>query len=218
MRGAKPVVLGGPPLVSLLPREMLDATSRRATRRALLLAVAGVALITGALIAASGLAASSAQSELDEASQQLAVLNGQLAKFSDLQREQQQVALGNAAVKVGSSTSIDWDAQISAVESAMPAPFTITGVSTTSAVPGTPFEQSSDPLDPTRVATMNISATATSIDELPRWLRELRALPAYASARPLVGRSDDSSGTEFSITITLDLDKDAFVPQKEIAK
>ncbi len=207
----KPVVVSGPPLVSLLPREILDASSRRSLHRSLLVSVGGVALITGAVIAASSLAATDAHSRLDDESAMLARLNAQVAKFGDVQRQQQRIALGEAAVTVAGSTAIDWRTQIEDVQGTMPADFTLRSVDATSAAPAVAFQQSPDPLDPPQVATMTITAVSRSMDSLPLWLRELRSLSAYGSATPKVTGGADSDAEGYQVVITLRLDQDAFI-------
>jgi len=205
-RPARPVV-GLPPQVSLLPRELRDAERRKQLKRMAIGAVATVALVTGLGIGLANLEAAAAQARLTQETQRTQALSAQVLKFADVQRLQQRIALGDAAVRVGSSTAIDWQKQLTAILADMPDGYAVKTVTADGATPMVDYAQGTGPLDVPRAATVSLTVSAPSIDALPTWLHDLRALPAYGDVTPSVAAGDSG----FDVLLTLHLTAEAFI-------
>jgi hypothetical protein len=195
-------VIGGSPRVSLLPRELRAAARDRSVRRMLVIGVAAVLVVAAGATAGATALAGAAQGRLDASNARTGALVAQLGKFRDVQVLQQDIAVGNAAVQVASSTEIDWQAQIDAIEAEMPSGYRVTTIQADSATPILDYAQGTTPLDQPRAASLQMSVETTDITPLPPWLRKIRSVPAYADASASV-TSDDSSGYTIQITIHL---------------
>lgn len=209
------IVVGGPPSVSLLPRELRAAARDRSVRRLLVIGVAAVLVVAAGATAGATALAGAAQARLDDSNARTAALAGQLGKFRDVQVLQQDIAVGNAAVQVASSTEIDWQAQIDAIEAEMPSGYRVTTIQADSATPILDYAQGTTPLDQPRAASLQMSVATADITALPPWLRKIRSIPAYADASASVA-SDDSNG--YTIQITVHLSPKALLSAGKVAK
>ena len=207
--------VGGLPTVSLIPRELRTAARERSIRRYLIIGVATALVVAAAATAGATTLAGAAQQRLDSANQQTQMLTSQLGKFRDVQLLQRDLATGNAAEKVATSTEIDWQTQIAAIKADMPAGFTVTSIQADSATIVADYGQGSSPLDRPRAATVQMSVVASDITLLPRWLRLLRSMPSYADATASV-LSD--GGTKYTVQIVLHLSPKALVAAGKAAK
>jgi hypothetical protein len=215
LRRRPPVILaGGLPTVSLLPREFRAAARGRTIKRAFVAGVVVAVAVAASATAGATALSNAAQSRLDDSNATTQQLVGQLAKFREVQALQQGIAVGNAAVQVGTSTEIDWQAQIDAVESAMPAGWTVTSITADSASPVQSYTQGTSPIEMPRAATMLVSITTNDISSVGPWLRELRSTKAYADATASV-LSDSSS---YNIQLTLHLSPKAIVSAGKASK
>jgi len=205
--GAKPRTgqrVGGTPQVSLLPNEVRAAGAVAAHRRKLVAVVVIAAIAAAGVVAVSQQHATAAQQRLAVQQTQSQALTAQIGKFKDIRQLEAQIALGRAAVKVGSSTLIDWQAQIDAIESAMPSSYTVTDISANGATPLAAYPQSTNLLEPTRVATITMKVTAPSFgEELSGWMRDLRAIPAYADAT--ADTTFDTTTGRYTVALTVHL-------------
>jgi hypothetical protein len=207
-RRPETIVAGGLPTVSLIPRELRAAARERAIRRYLVMGVATALVVAAAATAGATAIAAGAQARLDTANAQTQSLVGQLGKFRDVQVLQQDLALGNAAVGVTTSTEIDWQTQIDAIEADMPKGFSVTSFQADSATVVAAYGQGASPLEKPRAATVQLSVTTADITGLPKWLRMLRSIPAYADATASV-LSDGTS--TYSVQLTIHLSPKALV-------
>ncbi|MFD1721174.1 hypothetical protein [Amnibacterium endophyticum] len=217
-RRREPAV-GGLPRVSLLPPEIRDAARVTVVRRVLIGSVAASvgAVLAGVLLA--GAVAGASNDRLTAANDRTQGLAAQIAKFSDVARLDQQIAVGTAAAAVGSSTQIDWRAQYDAITADMPFGYSVESMTADSATVTTPYGQGDSPLERPRVATVVLSVDAPNTAQLPGWLRELRSIPAYADATASwADGSSSSGGSGVNITLTVHLDERALVNQQEAAK
>jgi hypothetical protein len=203
--------IGGVPQVSLLPSEVRQAGVAAVQRRKLIAAVAVVAVIAAGAVAVAHNAEVAAQARLSTATQQATIVNGQLAKFGDVRRLQTQIALGQAAVSVGSSTMIDWNAQIDAIEAAKPAAYTVTEIDANGATPISVFPQGQSVLEPLRAATIEMRLTSSSIGtEFSTWMAELQHIPAYADSTATTNY--DTGTSLWTIDLTVHLTPKAISP------
>jgi hypothetical protein len=128
-------------------------------------------------------------------------------KYQAVQQLQTKLALDKAAVRVGSSTAIDWDPEIDRIKSKIPGGFTITGISTDGASPISDYTQGDTPLDQARAASVTITARTGSIAELPAWLARVTALPEVADASPAV---NTAAGAKYTVVLTVHLTTKAY--------
>jgi hypothetical protein len=194
--------------VSLLPREMLQADRRRKVRRRMIAGVVVTAVVVAAGVAGSAVLAIGSTAELAVQNARAAQLNQQLTKYQAVQQLQGKLALDKAAVKVGSSTAIDWDPTIDLIWSRMPKSYKITAISTDSATPVTDYAQGDTPLDAPRAASIVFTAKASSLDELPSWISQVTALPEVADATPSVNTSDSA---KYTVVLTVHLTTKAYI-------
>jgi hypothetical protein len=201
-------VVGAFAQVSLLPREMLQADHRRAVRRRLIAGVVLTAVVVAGGIAGSAALAMGASATLAQENDQAGQLAQQLAKYQPVQQLQGRLALDKAAVRVGSSTAIDWDPEIDKIRSSMPQGFTITAIATDSATPVTDYAQGGTPLDAPRAATITITAKTSSLGRLPAWISAVTALPEVADVSPSVNTADAS---KYTVVLTTHLTTKAYM-------
>lgn len=194
--------------VSLLPREMLQADHRRKVRRRLVAAVVLTAVVVAGGVAGSAALAVGASASLAAQNARSAELAQQLGKYGVVQQLQGKLALGKAAVRVGSSTAIDWDPEIDRIKAKMPAGYHITAISTDAASPVTDYAQGGTPLDAPRAATVTITAKTSSLAQLPRWISSVTALPEVADASPSVNAADSA---EYTVVLTTHLTTKAYM-------
>ncbi|MBW4042760.1 MAG: hypothetical protein HIU86_11675 [Acidobacteria bacterium] len=203
--------IGGAPQVSLLPAEVRQAGMAAIQRRKL---VAVVVVAVAAAVAAVGVAHDAdqaAQARLATASQQAQMLNAEVGKFADVRRLQTRIALGKAAVSVGSSTMIDWNAQVDAIEAGKPAGYAVTNISANGATPFAAYPQGTSLLEPLRAATVEIKMTSPTVGaEFSSWIADLQSIPAYADATATTNY--DTSSSLWSIDLTVHLTPKAIAP------
>lgn len=202
-RGSRQTI-GGVPQVSLLPSEVRQAGAAATQRRKLIALVAVFAVAGAAAVAVANHSATTAQARLAATTQQAQILSAQVAKFGDVRDLESRIAVGRAGVTVGSSTMIDWNAQIDAIESEMPSGYTVTDISANGATPFAAYPQGLNLLEPTRVATIQLTVTSPTVgDEFSKWYRSLRDIPAYADATATTVY--DTSTSLWSIDLTVHL-------------
>lgn len=194
--------------VSLLPREMLQADRRRKVRRRLISGVVLTAVVVAGGVAGSAAVAMGASTTLALQNDRAGQLAQQLTRYQALQQLQGKLALGKAAVRVGSSTAIDWDTQIDRIKAHIPAGYSITAISTDSATPVTDYAQGGTPLDAPRAATVTITAKTSSLAELPAWISAVAALPEVADTSPSVNTADTS---KYTVVLTTHLTTKAYM-------
>jgi hypothetical protein len=194
--------------VSLLPREMLQADRRRKVRRRLIAGVVLTAVVVSAGVAGSAALAMAANASLTVQNDQAAQLAQQLTKYQAVQQLQGRLALGKAAMRVGSSTAVDWDTAIDRIKFRMPDGYKITAISTDAASPVTDYAQGGTPLDAPRAAAVTITAKTSSLAELPAWISAVTALPEVADSSPSVNTADAS---KYTVVLTTHLTTKAYM-------
>ena len=200
------------PQVSLLPAEIRSGAQDRRVRVGLVALVAVAALATGAGFVLASDSASDAEARAATKQSELLAATAQLGKFNDIRELQQRIVLGTAALRVGSSTEIDWKRWTGLVLADMPAGFTLTGIKADGATPYLDYAQGATPIDDgVRAATITVTATTPSITELPVWLRELKGLQAYTDLSPAVSGSEG----DYTVEVVVHLSPAAYVTPLE---
>lgn len=215
LRKRHDVVVGGHPTVSLLPRELRAAARDKSVRRLLVAGVVIALVFAGGCTAGATALSAASQSQLDAANADSQSLFAQLGKFKDVQSLQQQIAVGDAAVKVGGSTEIDWQAQIDAIEQNMPSTYEVSTITADSASAIQDYPQGTTPLEQPRAASVTMTLDAPTVTELPIWLRKLRAIPAYADATAAVSSGNDAG---YQVQLKIHLSPKALVNAKKVTK
>ncbi|MGN6446637.1 hypothetical protein [Amnibacterium sp.] len=196
--------VGGTPQVTLLPREVREAGAIARHRRALVALVVAVAVAAGIGVAAAQQVDTSSQQRLADAQARAQALAVQTAKFQDIRKLEAQIAAGKAAVRVGSSTMIDWQTQIDAIEAGLPSGYTVTNISANGATPLVAYPQGKSLLEPARVATISITVTSSTFGpEFSAWIHSLGSVPAYADSTSTT--SYDTSTSTYTTVLTVHL-------------
>jgi hypothetical protein len=201
-------IVGSYAQVSLLPRELLLTDRRRVVRRRLIAGVVVTAVVVAAGVAGSAVLAAGAAGELAVQTTQQAALAQQLQKYGAVQQLDSALALDKAAIRVGSSTAIDWDPQIDRIKGSIPSGFSISAIATDSATPIADYAQGSTPLDRPRVGSVTITAKTRSIADLPQWISAVTALPEVADASPSVSAGD---GGKYTVVLAVHLTDKAYI-------
>lgn len=200
--------LGGEPRVSLLPAEVNDFHKARTVRRRLFIGIVFVVLIVLAAVAGSYVLSMAAQASLDTARTNQQALLAQEAQFSELRAAKSGIALIEAGQYVGASTEIDWKTYLESLEATLPDGVAIRSVTVDSASPFADYDQSTVPLEGSRVATLVFSAVSPGLPTIPSWLDGLGTLKGFADAVPgSVNAQDDGS---YLVNITMHINSEAF--------
>ncbi|WP_349866575.1 hypothetical protein [Leifsonia sp. WHRI 6310E] len=205
---SSPVEIGGVPRVDLLPPEVRFREASRRLRRRLALIVAACIVTALAATGATGAAAVQAQARLEATRSDLAATMAQQLKYSKVRGVQQQLALIESAQEVGASTEIDWAGYVDRISAAMPAGMQLLTISTVSASPSTPVTQASVPLQPARVATITMTATSSSLLDIPDWLDALGGLAGFVDATA-GSVTKDNSGL-YTVNVTMHVGAEAY--------
>ncbi|GMA91145.1 hypothetical protein [Homoserinibacter gongjuensis] len=200
----KSVPLGASPRVSLLPPELGLRNKALGTQRALRLLMFGVVLLTVAAIGGAWYLAFSSQLALSNEQQRTQDLLAEQQQYADVQFAVNMVDVGEAALRVGGSTEIDWQDYLGRVQASLPAGVVLNTFSVDASTVTSQYPQSGIPLQGARIATLQFTATSATLPEIPDWLNRLRDLPGFVDANPGSVSLDDASGYVASITMHID--------------
>lgn len=203
----KPAMTREEPRVDLLPPEVKSARRHDAIARRLVLALGVVILVMGSGVAGSTLLALQADSTLAASQAETESLASEQQKYADVRTIQNRIALTQAGQEVGASTDIDWTAFLGKVRATIGGGLALTGITIDSSSPLAAYEQSSVPLQGTRVATVTIDVKAQSLDQVSAWLAQLAELPAVADVAPGSVTLDESG---YSASAIMHLNEAAF--------
>ncbi|WP_431245477.1 hypothetical protein [Leifsonia xyli] len=167
-------------------------------RRLLFVLVVVIALVVTA-IGGSTVMAMQANSTLSAAQAETAALTQQQQQYATVRGVQSQIALTKAGQEVGASTEIDWQTFLNKVRAVTGSELAITGITLDSASPLAAYQQSTVPLQGTRVATVTIQVKAPNLDVVSAWLSQLSGLPAVADVSPGAITLDGSGYTASAI-------------------
>jgi Tfp pilus assembly protein PilN len=211
------VTPGREPRVDLLPVEVhLDRRGRAIARRMWF----GAGLVAALVVlgtAAATIQSMGARSDLAAAQGETASIQQQQQQYGEVRRVEQDTALARAGQEVGGSTEIDWQSTLGQVQQLLPDGVVITALSIDSSSPVQTFDQSTAPLQGSRVATLNVTVSSPSIPSVPDWTDRLEKLTGYVDSnidsitRGTVG-GDAASSTSgaYQASITLHLDGKAY--------
>lgn len=202
------LVVGGDPRIDLLPPEVRTIRKIRIIRRRL---GVGVFLIAFVLLGGTLLAreqANQARNNLGIEQRLTTSLLQQTQQYHDIVNIQSKIALVQAAQQVGISTEVNWEKILTALQLTLPPHLTISSINLDSQTPFSNYSAPTAPLQSTRIATLNLSATTPTLALVPVWLNSLASLPGFADATPgLLTR--DGSGA-YLLNVIIHLNQGAF--------
>ncbi|MGN7797904.1 hypothetical protein [Leifsonia sp. 22587] len=187
------------PRVDLLPPEVKASRRNVAIGRRLLVALFVVVALVATAIGGSTVMAIQANSTLSAAQAETAALTKQQQRYAEVRAVESQIALTKAGQEVGASTEVDWQAFLTDVRAVTGGGLAITGITIDSASPLAAYQQSTVPLQGTRVATVTIQVKAPNLDVVSAWLSQLSGLPAVADVSPGAITLDGSGYTASAI-------------------
>lgn len=202
------IAIGGDPKIDLLPP---DLRSKRKARK--LLGRYGLGLVLLALTIFTGTVLARAQAmdaltnlRLEQRLTQTILV--QQRQYSSVQKIQTKIELIQAGQQVGISTEINWEKFLKAVQVTLPPNVTINTVNIDSETPFSSYSQPNGPLQGERIATLNFTATSSTLPRIPDWLKSLATLSGYADATPgMVTRNESGS---YSVDINMHINEKAF--------
>ena len=203
------LVVGAEPRVDLLPPEVKAQQESHVMRRTLLLAVIAVILIAVAGSLGARVWAQQAADQQRSEQSRAATLLTQQRSFNDVVGTQSDIALAEAAQRVGDSTEVDWKSYLDQVQATLPADVTIKTIAVDSSSPTAAYAQPTAPLQGARVATITFSATSPDIPLVPEWLDALAKLPGYADATPGSVSYDQPTST-YTASVTMHVNSAVF--------
>lgn len=201
------IAIGGQPRVDLLPLEVRAERKAAIQVRRAWLGVAAVVVLVGIGGGAATLYSQGAEASLTAAQAQTASLSAKAAQYSKVKTVQGQVDLMDAAREVGGSTDIDWPTYLSKVALTVPTGATLSDLTVDSASSVVAYAQASTPLEGQRIATLTLTATSSSLPDVPTWLDNFTKLPGYVDAT--AGTVALSDGV-YTATTTLHINEKAF--------
>lgn len=199
-------MVGGAPRADLMPPEIRLRRSQLHVRRSLRLALLGVVVVVAAACAATWAFNGLAQTALTEAQAQQQALVVEQSKYSNVTTVKSSIALIKAGQIVGDSSEIDWQSYLTKLQATLPAGVTLSTVTVDSATPLKPYAQTTTPLQGGRIATLEFTASSTSLPSIPVWLNGLRSLPGFVDATP---GSVKLANTGYAADVTMHINADA---------
>lgn len=196
--------IGSDPRVDLLPPEVRSARRDARTRRGF---VWGVLAVVLAVIIGIGAAFGFnvlAQTQLFAAQQRADQLLAGQQKYLPVRTIQNQVDVAEAAQQVGASTEIAWQPFIAAIGAVEPAGLKMNHITVDSASPIANFEQSTDPLQGPRVATLTIVTVSATLPDVPAWVSAVLKVDGVVDAVPGAVNLDETGIYTSSVTIHVD--------------
>ena len=210
-RGGKAALKGGGIFsnarVDLIPPEIEERNRQLGVRRGLrfLILLAFVIVIAG--IGGVWYLATNAQLALVAEQERTDELTGQQLQYVDVREAQRALALGEAALRVGGSTEIDWQNYLQLLQATLPEGVSLQAVRVNSVGPTAAYAQSDVPLEGARIATLSFTAKSTTLPMIPDWLNRLRDLPGFVDATP---GSVNLEGGTYTASITMHINSDAY--------
>ena len=200
--------LGGDPTIDLLPPELRIKRRGRVLRRRISIGIFLLALIVSGAATLVQAQANQAREELRIAQLETQALARQQQGFLEVEKAKAKIGLIEAAQQVGISTEINWHKYLNEVQATLPSNVTVDSVNIDSATPFSSYLQPVSSLQGERIATLNFTATSSTLPRVPDWLKSLATLPGFVDASP--GSMTRNESGSYSVNITLHIDEVAF--------
>jgi len=133
-----------------------------------------------------------------------------------VQEVKEKIGLIQVAQLVGNSTEINWHKYLNEVQATLPTSVTIDSVNIDSATPFSTYIQPNAPLQGERIATLNFTATSSTLPRVPDWLKSLGTLPGFVDASP--GSMTRNENGSYSVNMTMHINESAFSDRYAVAK
>jgi hypothetical protein len=206
--GRKSVPLGATPRVSLMPPELGERNRQLGVQRGLRLLMFAVIVLVIAAIGGAWYLAFSANLAMQAEQSRTADLLLEQQQYADVQAAIRDVELGEAALRVGGSTEIDWQDYLGRVQASLPEGVVLDSFTVDAATVTEQYPQSSIPLQGARIATLQFSAVSATLPEIPAWLVQLRQLPGFVDATP--GSVSRGADGRYTASIEMHIDAEAY--------
>lgn len=176
------MVLGGSPRVHLLPPEVGDRKRGASIRRAVVIAVIGVVVISAAAYSYASWLAIEAGMKNDAALAESATLIAAQGEYSEVRTLSDLLQSLDDARQVGALTEIDWQAFYARVVPTLPAGLTLASFNVEANSPVQDVEVTPLPGRTPGVATVSMVASTTNLANAESWVNSLATLPDFAGA------------------------------------
>ena len=203
------LIIGGAPRADLLPPSVRQADAARKQRGLLAVILVAVILVVGGAYAATSVLAAVAQTELAAANERTSSLLLEKGKYSEVTQIQLDLDEANAAVAVGSSTDLDWEALLKNLDRRLPEGATIMSAVAEVSTPVAAIGQPGSILYGPRVADIKLTLATKEFRDVPEFLRAVTDIPGFADVVPegTTVENDD----HFETTLSIHLNSDALV-------
>jgi Tfp pilus assembly protein PilN len=195
------------PRVDLLPPEIGERNRQLSARRGMRLLIFFALIVVLVGVAGAWYLSTLAQLSLAAEKSKTSTLIGQQSQYNDVRHAQDAIAVGEAALRVGASTEIDWQDYLQQLAASLPAGVSLTEVVIDSESATVPYPQSDVPLQGARIATLTFTASSATLPMVPDWLDRLRGLPGFVDAVP-GSVTLDTNG--YTASITMHINEEAF--------
>ena len=214
---AETLVLGGVPRVHLLPSEVLDRKKARAMRRKLAVVLVVVLVAIAAGVGLASVLLVGAQSSLTSAQTEAANLAHQRSQYGAVTQVQADAKAIQASQTLATATEIDWQPYLVKVGKTLPGGTHIQAITASIDPPVTGTDVSTDPLQGTRVATVEVTVISPQAS-IAGWLVKLPSLPGFVDAEPksVSINSTDSGG--YTVVVDIHVNSDALSGRFATAK
>lgn len=202
------------PQVNLLPPEVRAARGLVNIKRwlaiALVVVVIGIALVW----AIATFAKHSAEDTLATEQARTAELQAEVNKYPDVPRVLANLARTQDALKLATSSEIQWKSYIDAITAVLPANVSIDSFAVSQATPWAAAITPQDPLITPGLASISFTARASTLPDTAAWLDALDAIPNVSSPTlSLASLTAETGDPYYAITSTLQIDATAVIPR-----
>ncbi len=195
------LIIGGDPRVDLLPPEVRSARRHARTRRGFTWGVLAVLLVVVVAIAAAFGFNLMAQAQLLAAQSRTNDLLAQQQKYGEVRTVQNEVDVAVAAQQVGASTEVAWEPFITAIGKAEPAGLKMKSITVDSSSPIATYQQSTDPLQGPRIATVTVVTLSNGFPDVAGWVASVQKIPGVVDIQAGTVNRDDSGIYTSSVVI-----------------
>ena len=210
------LVLGGDPRIDLLPPELRVERKVRVLLRRCSFGIIVLAVVAVGVTALAYALANQAQQDLLIAQHQTRSIVLEQQRFQGVAEIKEKIQLIQAAQLVGISTEINWHKYLNEVQATLPTSVNMDSVNIDSATPFSTYIQPTAPLQGERIATLNFTATSSTLPRVPDWLKSLATLPGFVDASP--GSMTRNESASYSVNITMHIDEAAFSDRYAVVK
>ncbi|CAN5561701.1 hypothetical protein BH10ACT7_BH10ACT7_13910 [soil metagenome] len=179
-RRASELTIGGEPRVDLLPPEMRRARKDAAIRAGMLVLLGALVIAVVAGTFGTSLLAAAAEAELAAEQEKTTELFAQQQEFIEVRQNAQQIAQIEAAVRVGTSTLVDWETLLASLTAAFPEGTAVRSFTLQSATPLVGQPQATTPLAQAGIATVAFEVYTPTLLESEVWIRSLVPIEGVA--------------------------------------